>query len=87
MANYEKYRDDSWLTNNNWGKWGKDDEVGVLNDVTPADVVKAISLIKTGKVYDLETIRFHVLAESSTSGTPLLSGSDGRAFHRSSTDG
>ena len=59
MADYSKYQDASWLTNNNWGKWGPDDEIGVLNDVTPADVVKAVSLIKTGKVYDLETIRFH----------------------------
>jgi hypothetical protein len=59
MADYSKYQDASWVTNNNWGKWGPDDEIGVLNDVTPADVVKAVSLIKKGKVYDLETIRFH----------------------------
>ena len=43
MADYSKYRDDSWLTNNNWGKWGEDDEVGALNDVTPQDVVMAAS--------------------------------------------
>lgn len=59
MTDYSRYRDDSWLTNNNWGKWGEDDEVGVLNEITPADVVKAVSLVRTGKVYDLETTRFH----------------------------
>ncbi len=52
------YNDASWLENNVWGKWGEDDEIGALNEVTPADVVKAASLIKTGKVYDLETERF-----------------------------
>ncbi len=55
MANYH---DDSWLKTNVWGKWGKDDEVGALNDLTPELVLKAVSLIKKGKVYDLETERF-----------------------------
>lgn len=55
MANYH---DDSWMKTNVWGKWGKDDEVGALNDLTPELVLKAISLIKKGKVYDLETERF-----------------------------
>ena len=32
MADYSKYQDASWLTNNNWGKWGPDDEIGVLNE-------------------------------------------------------
>lgn len=59
MTDYSKYQDDSWITNNNWRKWGPDDEVGALNDVTPSDVVKAVSLVKEGKIYDLETIRFH----------------------------
>src|SRR6202007_3253784 len=33
----------------NWGRWGKDDQVGTLNHVTPA------SLIRTGKVFALGT--------------------------------
>ena len=58
---------------------GEDDEVGALNDVTPADVVKAASLIRTGKVYDLETVRFkgmpvwdgHIGFELLTYGSPM----------------
>ncbi|MEG0750695.1 MAG: cyclase family protein [Oscillospiraceae bacterium] len=55
MANYY---DDSWLKNNNWGKWGPDDEVGMLNEMTPEMVVNAVKYVKTGKVYDLDTLRF-----------------------------
>ena len=25
----------------NWGRWGKEDQVGTLNHVTPEDIVKA----------------------------------------------
>ena len=25
----------------NWGKWGKDDQIGTLNHVTPEDIVRA----------------------------------------------
>jgi hypothetical protein len=27
----------------NWGRWGKDDQIGTLNHVTPQDIVKAAS--------------------------------------------
>ena len=27
----------------NWGRWGKDDQIGTLNHVTPEDIVKAAS--------------------------------------------
>ncbi len=37
----------------NWGRWGKDDHIGTLNQVTPQDIVKAASLIRTGKVFAL----------------------------------
>src|ERR1700745_3095658 len=37
----------------NWGRWGKDDQVGTLNHVSPEDIVKAASLIRTGKVFAL----------------------------------
>ena len=37
----------------NWGRWGKDDQIGTLNQVTPQDIVKAASLIRTGKVFAL----------------------------------
>ncbi len=37
----------------NWGRWGKDDQIGTLNHVTPEDIVKAASLIRTGKAFAL----------------------------------
>ena len=37
----------------NWGRWGKDDQIGTLNHVQPEDIVKAASLIRTGKVFAL----------------------------------
>ena len=37
----------------NWGRWGKDDQIGTLNHVRPEDIVKAASLIRSGKVFAL----------------------------------
>ena len=37
----------------NWGRWGKDDQIGTLNHVTPEDIVSAAGLIRTGKVFAL----------------------------------
>ena len=37
----------------NWGRWGKDDQIGTLNHVQPEDIVKAAALIRTGKVFAL----------------------------------
>src|SRR5690242_1537905 len=37
----------------NWGRWGKEDQVGTLNHVTPEDIVKAAGLIRSGKVFAL----------------------------------
>lgn len=36
----------------NWGRWGKDDEIGTLNFTTPEDIVAAAQLVKKGKVYE-----------------------------------
>ena len=33
----------------NWGRWGKDEQIGTLNHIRPEDVVRAASLIRTGK--------------------------------------
>lgn len=52
------YYDDSWLSNNVWDKYGRDDQQGAMNEVTPEMIVKAAALVKKGKVYDLETTRF-----------------------------
>jgi len=37
----------------NWGRWGADDERGMLNLLTPEMVKAAAGLVKTGKVYSL----------------------------------
>jgi kynurenine formamidase len=37
----------------NWGRWGKDDQIGTLNNVTPEDIVNAAKLIRKGKVFAL----------------------------------
>ncbi len=37
----------------NWGRWGKDDQIGTLNHVTPEDIVNASKLIRSGKVFAL----------------------------------
>jgi hypothetical protein len=37
----------------NWGRWGKDDQIGTLNHVKPEDVVLAAGLIKRGKIFAL----------------------------------
>jgi kynurenine formamidase len=43
-----------WTKGKGWGwVWGKDDEVGSLNAMTPDSILAALQLVKTGKVYDL----------------------------------
>ncbi|MCI0457484.1 MAG: cyclase family protein [Gemmataceae bacterium] len=42
-----------WTKGKGWGPWGKDDEVGSLNAMTPDTVKAALSVVKQGKVYDL----------------------------------
>lgn len=37
----------------NWGRWGADDQVGTLNNISPADIVAAAGLIRKGKVFSL----------------------------------
>lgn len=38
----------------NWGKWGPDDEVGSLNYLGPAEVVRAVGAVKSGEVFTLQ---------------------------------
>ncbi len=43
-----------WTPGKGWGwNWGKDDEVGSLNAMTPESIRDALALVKKGKVYDL----------------------------------
>jgi len=37
----------------NWGRWGKDDEIGTLNFTTASDIVAAARLVRKGKVISL----------------------------------
>jgi kynurenine formamidase len=37
----------------NWGRWGKDDEIGTLNHIQPLDIVNAARLVQKGKVISL----------------------------------
>ena len=44
-----------WMTEqSNWGRWGKDDQLGALNLVTPQKRQQAMALAKTGTVVSLE---------------------------------
>jgi kynurenine formamidase len=46
---------DRWATElSNWGRWGKDDQLGALNLVTPQKRQQAMALAKTGTVVSLE---------------------------------
>jgi kynurenine formamidase len=37
----------------NWGRWGEDDEVGTVNTITPERIVRAASLVRQGRIFDL----------------------------------
>jgi hypothetical protein len=40
---------DRWMTElSNWGRWGKDDQLGTLNLITPAKRKEAAALVKEG---------------------------------------
>ena len=40
---------EAWQTElSNWGRWGKDDELGTLNLITPAKRRAALALVKEG---------------------------------------
>jgi Putative cyclase len=46
---------DRWMTGlSNWGRWGKDDQLGALNLITPAKKREAMALAKEGIVVSLE---------------------------------
>src|ERR1700685_2045047 len=45
---------DRWMTElSNWGRWGKDDEMGAMNLITPAKRLQAVSLVKEGASFSL----------------------------------
>ena len=46
------------MENNAWwpSKYGADDQIGMLNEITPQKVIEAARLVQRGKVYDLARI-------------------------------
>jgi hypothetical protein len=53
-ANVPTPQKDRWMKElSNWGRWGKNDELGALNLITPAKRQQAIALAKTGTVVSL----------------------------------
>jgi kynurenine formamidase len=42
-----------WEKGKGWGQWGAEDEVGALNAMTNETRLRALQLVKQGKVYDL----------------------------------
>ena len=54
-ASVTKAQADRWMTElSNWGRWGKDDQLGALNLITPQKRQQAMALAKTGTVVSLE---------------------------------
>src|SRR5215470_2257201 len=50
---------EAWQTQlSNWGRWGKDDELGTLNLITPAKRMAALALVKEGVAVSLSTNTF-----------------------------
>jgi kynurenine formamidase len=37
----------------NWGRWGKDDEIGAINFLTAAEVIRGARAVRSGKVFTL----------------------------------
>lgn len=40
----------------NWGRWGSEDEVGALNYLGPEQVLSAVGLVRSGKVFTLQRL-------------------------------
>src|SRR3977135_3851012 len=50
---------EAWQTAlSNWGRWGKDDQLGTLNLITPAKRRAAMALVKEGVPVSLSTNAF-----------------------------
>lgn len=59
---------DRWMTElSNWGRWGKDDQRGTLNLVTPGRRRKALALAKEGAAVSLSHPYLEQRAEDATS--------------------
>ena len=52
----------------NWGRWGPDDEVGSLNYLTSAEVLRGVASVRSGEVFTLQ------VKMGSTGGDPVWPG-------------
>lgn len=43
----------------NWGRWGPDDEVGALNHLDAAEVLRGVAAIRRGEVFTLQAVMGH----------------------------
>src|SRR4249919_3686914 len=54
VSTVTKEQFEQWMTQlSNWGRWGKDDELGALNLITAAKRKQAAGLVKTGTIVSL----------------------------------
>src|ERR1700685_1490814 len=73
---------DRWMTEqSNWGKWGKDDQAGTINLITPAKRKAAAALVREGVSVSM-SLDADLPPEGSTGG-PLPSQMGGSGFGHS----
>jgi len=54
LSSVTKQQFDQWMTQlSNWGRWGKDDQLGALNLITTDKRKQAAALVKTGTIVSL----------------------------------
>jgi hypothetical protein len=57
----------------NWGKWGPDDELGALNYLDAAEVLRGVQHIKSGETFTLQI----QMGRTESPGDPLWPGREG----------
>jgi len=62
---------DRWMRElSNWGRWGKDDQLGTLNLITPAKRKQALALVKEG--YPISLSHDELTEKSADNPSPLI---------------
>ena len=102
MARYTRediYRTAKELSNH--GRWGADDQIGTLNNISPEDIVNAAKLVRKGKTFALgldlkQKIqsglfggRWNLIHQMLATGTDAVNGEqdgDGKAYLRYADD-
>src|SRR5258705_2951149 len=61
---------DQWMTElSNWGRWGKQDEMGAINLITPAKRKQAAALVKDG--VSVSMARNTIAEKAADNGSPF----------------